>query len=300
MIDKNASLGWLGWVMGAVGWVFGWLPRRVLGAVGWALGMCWFYIIPVRRRLMLAHLRVAGRFSDADAWRMARGVLVTQAKNVVQMLGWRRLLRAAAREPIRVEGEDHLTRALALGKGVLLVSAHLGAFDWVASHQAVMGRRLHVVSKRLSWGAMDAVWMQARARLGLNILPPEAPLQPALAALRAGEIVLLVLDQHSPEPRAIETPFMDVPARTSAALATLALRTGAPVLPCFTVWEPDGGHRLWFEAPLEVSAQGDTRARTLALTQKCLRALEGAIFRYPQQWLWLHRRWKDTNRKPLI
>jgi KDO2-lipid IV(A) lauroyltransferase len=287
-------------VLEAASWLLGWAPRRLLRWLGVWVGLLWFYGVPVRRRLTLAHLRAAGggRWTEAERWRIARGAFLTQAQNVAEMLGWRRMLRGPC-PWVRVEGRAHLDAARAQGRGVLLLTAHLGAFDLVACQQAASGQPLYVISKALSWRALNDAWMRARAALGLQVLPPDAPLQPALAALKAGGVVALVLDQHSPEPRAVEAPFFGIPARTSPALATLALRARAPIVPCFTVREGDA-HTLWFEPPISPPLEGDTRARIVALTCACLPALEAAILRHPQQWLWLHRRWKDAQRTPLI
>lgn len=290
-------------LVNAVGWFAALVPRRGWLALGVFVGWCWFYLVRVRRRHTLAHIEHAGLsgWSPRRRRQIARGAFVTQTCNTFEMLAWRRLERARGEVPwIEIEGWEHLEAARAQGKGALILTAHVGNFDLLACQQAASGQPLHVISKRLSWAALNRAWMETRARLGLSVLPPDAPLKPALEALRAGDIVALVLDQHSPEPRAVERPFLGIPARSSAALATLAVRSKAPIVPCFTVRLKGGRHRIWFEPPIPLPTEGRARARIEETTARCLRVIERVVLEHPEQWLWLHRRWKDAERRPLI
>jgi len=228
-------------------------------------------------------------------------VFVTQAQNILEMLGWRRLLTQEGDVAwVEVTGREHLQEAREQGRGVLVLSAHVGHFDLIACQQALREDGLYVVSKRLSWQALNKVWMRARAALKLHVLEPGHVMTPALAALRDNQIVAFVLDQHSPEPRAVEAPFLGLPARTSSALALLALRSKAPIVPCFTRRDSEGTHHVWFAPAIRPPSQGSLRARVEALTMQCLTRIEETVRQHPDQWMWLHRRWKNAEGKPLI
>lgn len=276
------------------------LPRRALMALGSVLGGLWFYGVPVRRRWVLAHLEAVQPplvSSVAERRRVARSVLVAQSRNVLELVA----LRGGARAPLVVDGAHWLEAARGARRGVLVVSAHCGNFDVAACRYAQLhAERVYVVSKRLSWRALDAVWMATRARHGVHALAPGDEASGALRVLREGGVVVMVLDQHSPEPRALEAPFLGIEARTSLAAAMLALRSGAAVVPCFASRERDGVHRLRFEPPLEVPQGGSPRARAQALTVLALARVEAAVRADPAGWLWLHRRWKTRDGRPRV
>lgn len=278
-----------------------WTPRPILLGAGTLLGWFWYYIVPIRRGMAHAQVRAALGTDARQAARIVRSACVETARNTLEMLAWRRLLRA--REGLswyRVEGQANLDGAFALGRGVLLLTGHLGNFDLVACCEARRGLPVHILSKRLKSRGTDAWWMATRGRLGVRILPDDAPLTPALDALRRNEAVALVLDQHSREERAVEGPFLGIQARTSSALATLAVRTGAPIIPCFIHREADGSHLTEYLPPVEASREGSARARIEATTRLCLDVLERQIRKHPGQWLWMHRRWKDRAGRSIV
>jgi len=283
------------WCMGVA---FGVLPRGLLRILARAISALWFYVIPVRRAWAEAHLAAA--FTDmvpAERRRIVRLVFLHQAQNTLEMLAWRHLWRAKSPKWVRVEGREHLEAARAAGP-VVILTAHCGNFDLLACHEARVFP-LSVVSKTLSWKALNKAWMDIRTHLGLDILPATGTLQAARIALTQGRVVALVLDQHSAERRAVEHEFLGIRARTSAALATLAVRNGATIVPAFGAREK-GVHVLRYQPALQAETDGDARTQVAATTLRCLEIVEAEVRARPEQWLWLHRRWKTREGIPLV
>lgn len=277
------------------------LPRGVLLPAGTLLGLFWNRVVPVRIRLAREHARAALGADAPGARRIVRQACIETARNLLEMLAWRRLARAGGRVPwVERTGTEHLDAARAGGRGVVLLTGHLGNFDLCAVHEALGGLPVHIVSKRLSARGLDTWWQGTRGTCGVRILPEEGTFRAAREALRLGGAVGLVLDQHSREERAVEAPFLGIPARTSPALATLALRAGAPIVPCLIRRRPDGGHRIAYLSPVPLAGDGTGRQRIEETTRRCLAVLERAVREEPGQWFWFHRRWKDARGRALV
>ncbi|MBI4231248.1 MAG: lysophospholipid acyltransferase family protein [Planctomycetes bacterium] len=276
-------------------------PRPLLLGAGTCLGWFWCYVVPVRCALARAQVRATLGVGAREAGRIVRSACVETARNTLELMAWRRFLHVRKGVPwYGIEGLGNLEGAFARGRGILLLTGHIGNFDLVACCEARRGLPVHILSKRLKSGGANAWWMATRALLGVRILPDDAPLAPALEALRRNEVVALVLDQHSREERAVESPFLGTPARTSSALATLAVRSGAAIVPCFIHRKPDGTHLVEYLPPVEPARDGGARARIEATTRLCLAVLERQIRKHPGQWLWMHRRWKDRDGRSLV
>jgi len=300
--EPSDGPGWLRGPEWLLGQLFALMPRRCLLWLAVALGWFWFYVVRVRRRHALAHLAAAlPEIDREERRRIVRRVMVGQVLNVLEMLAWRRLARAGGDvDWIETEGLERYRDARADGAGVLIVSAHLGNFDLVACQQALQRGPVFVISKRLAASGLNRVWMSTRRAMGVVPLHGPGGLSRALSALRDGHPVIVVLDQHAPERRAIEAPVLGVPARTTPLLGTLAVRSGAPVLPAFARRREDGTHRLEFEPPVDVPTDGPVRERIESTTRRALSRIDEAIVRSPAQWLWLHRRWKTEDGVPRI
>lgn len=272
------------------------LPRPQLLYLGRTLGNTWFDHLPVRRGWTRAHLTAV--FPDLNTRAIdaiARRVFICQATNTLELLAFRRLLQQPVKTLswMEVEGREHLEAARAQGRGILVLTAHIGNYDLLAAHQALSGEKLHIVSKRLKHSGLNRLWMNLRAELGVEVIALEGVVREALAVLRRGDSVAFVLDQHSPEARAFEGPFLGLPARTTHALSLLALRSKAPILPVFIRRDPRGKHTIRFSAPFQATDRDAT-------TRRCLDIIESAVLEQPDQWLWLHRRWKSAEGQPLI
>jgi KDO2-lipid IV(A) lauroyltransferase len=189
---------------------------------------------------------------------------------------------------VEICGESHLAAAAARGRGVLLLTAHYGNWELLAASRALTAHELSVVIRPLDHPVLDRVVARFRERTGVELITRHRGLREILDALRRGRLVGILLDQNVSRGQGVFVPFFGVPASTSKSLAVISLRTGAPVVPAFIRRRPDGRHRIEIGAALPPPPDGDVVAYTASFN----RAIEEAIRQAPEQWFWLHRRWK--------
>jgi KDO2-lipid IV(A) lauroyltransferase len=200
---------------------------------------------------------------------------------------------AAMLSRIAVEGREHLTDALARSPGgALVVTAHLGNWELLSLGGRLTGLAFATVVRPLDVGFLDRFAERLRASAGIERIDKRHAARAILDALRGGRVVGVLLDQNATRAEGVFVPFFGRPASTSRGLALLALRAGVPILPVFIHREPDGHHRIVIEAPIQASTSGSVEAAVTQVTAECAARIEAAIRRWPDQWLWLHRRWR--------
>jgi KDO2-lipid IV(A) lauroyltransferase len=215
------------------------------------------------------------------AWEnFARGVLETCAVM--------HLSREAIASSISVEGEEHLKQALAKGKGVLALSAHLGAFTMIGPRVAAGGYPFSCVVKQPKDEHFARCLDDYRARLGMRTIsakPRKEAVRRILKSLRENRVVMVIADEFKSGDVTVD--FMGQPSPAPRGPATLALRTGAAALPVFSIWRPDGSLGLLIEPEIAPVRLEDLEKSVAATTARFTRHLESAIRRYPEQWNWL-------------
>lgn len=203
---------------------------------------------------------------------------------------------------ITLEGWENVeaARRQAAPRGLFAMTAHLGLWEMAAHVFGTYGGRLHVVGRPLDNPWLDRELERHRRRFGNELLSKRGSLRGMIRAIEAGENVALLIDQRVMPHEGIEVPFFGHPAVTSPVLARLSLRFGVPVVPAYSVPAPRGRYQVWFEPaihPQEAagaggSGGGDGDDAVRALTARYMEAMEARIRQRPEQWLWLHRRWK--------
>ena len=283
--------------MGSVlGWIWVRLPRRMLMAVFGALGLL-LWIVRIRRRVVMDNLRLAfPEKSDAERRAIARATYRHLGEMVPEFLRVPYLGPAELQGIFEYQGWENLERAMALGKGVIACTGHFGHFDLLAAAHSLRGIPMTTISRKMQIG----LWKGTRARAGVQeiYVRPGETFSAAVRALRAGRVLGYVIDQSEPNRNAIYPSFFGVPAATAATPAVLSRRTGAPVV--FGVSLPLGGgrHRVVIEGPLFPPDTGDRERDALAFMQDLNDRLESWVRRHPEQWYWLHRRWKRSREAP--
>lgn len=188
-------------------------------------------------------------------------------------------------------GFEHLLAAEAAGRGVIVLAAHFGNWEVVPAALAATHGPMAAVGRPIDNPRIDRLVQGLRTRFGNRSLAKRGAVREMFRVLAQGGRLGLLIDQRVRAEEAIDVPFFGRPALTSPIVARLALKTGAPVLPVAAFHEPEGRYRIVFEPPLWPEGR-DAAASTVAFTRRCLAASEAVIRRHPEQWLWLHNRWK--------
>jgi phosphopantetheine--protein transferase-like protein len=265
------------------------------------VGRLLYHLLPIRRHVVLANLR---RVFD-DAVPEAEIIRIAQAHyaHLARVLGefllfpWLSPTRRAAM--VRVENIDAILRVSACGKGVLVLAGHFG--NWECATAAGIGSfpeyhgRLHILRRPLPTHWLDRLVTRRFRRAGLGVLPKRGSLDEMLRLLEAGDAVVFVMDQHAAGRDGVVVNFFGHPAGTFRSLAIVSLSTGVPVVPLVTWRGPDGHHVVRFEEALPIIECGDPKEAILANTRAYNAALERFILRHPEQWFWMHRRWKEPG-----
>ncbi len=194
---------------------------------------------------------------------------------------------------IEYEGLEHYLAARERGKGVLVVTGHLGAWELSSFYHSLVGYPMGLVIRRLDNALVDRLVNRIRCLHGNRVIHKDDFARGLIAAIRAGETVGILMDTNMTPPQGIFVPYFGVEACTASGLARVALKTDAAVLPGFLVWEQAlGKYCLRFGEQIELVRTGDAEADILANTAAFTAAIEAAVRRNPEQWLWVHRRWK--------
>jgi KDO2-lipid IV(A) lauroyltransferase len=262
-------------------------------------GKLLYYVFPLRRAVILDNLRLVfgTEVPEAETRRLAQAHYGHLWRLFGEFLRFRWL--SAARQAAIVRTEvDSLTRALALRKGVLVLTGHFGNFEvatiaGLANFPQMYGR-IHFVRRAIKPRWLDALVTRRFRRAGFGVMAKRGSLDTILERLAAGDVIVFPFDQHASPPDGIEVDFFGHPAWTFKSLAIIALATGAPVLPAASWREPDGRHVLRFEESLPLIETDNANEEIRLNTRSYNAALERLIMRHPEQWFWVHRRWKSV------
>jgi KDO2-lipid IV(A) lauroyltransferase len=268
-------------------------PRSMLQALGSTTGYLGYLLNARHRRIALENLRQAlgDSLTPAEARTIARRCWRHFGRIILDALAFPRLSRDSVDREVRYEGLEHIRGAYAKGKGVLLFSAHYGHWELVALMQGYLDLPLSLVTRPLDNRRLEAMLADLRGGSGNRIIHKRDAVREMLRSLRDGTGIAIVIDQDARD-EGVFVPFFGRLASTTPTLALLALRTGAAVVPVFSVPRPDGSYRVVYEPEVEVVSTGDREADVLRLTETCTAIVERWIRKHPELWLWMHRRWK--------
>jgi Kdo2-lipid IVA lauroyltransferase/acyltransferase len=271
------------------------VPSRFRRAVFTGLFGLSYHLLSRRRSTALRNLELAfPEQTDAERAAIARGVFRTLGIVTAEFFDLPRLTRENIGDLVQAEGLEHCRNALARGRGVLMFGAHFGNWELEAVAVSLLVKPVVVIYRPLDNGIFDALAMNVRTATGNRPVAKTKSMRTMLRNLHNNEILGILIDQNVDWYEGPFVEFFGKPACTSEGLALLALHTGAPVLPAYMVRLPDNRYRLVVGPEVELIHTGDRKADIAANTQRFTKIIEESIRRHPDQWLWVHKRWKTT------
>ena len=274
--------------------ILGWLPRSLARGFGISLG--WIvYAAHVRlRKVGMRNLELAfPEKSASERARILRGEFTSLGRQLAEVCQFPRYTRENVDQVVVYDGLENYERAYARGKGVLFLTAHFGGWELSAFAHSLHGHWMHIVMRPMDNAYLNRLICDYRTMHGNKTVDKDDFVRGLLSATKAGECVGILMDTNMTPPQGVFVNFFGIPACTASGLARIALRTDAAVVPGFTIWdEKMGKYRLRFDPAVELVRTGDLEADIVANTQKFTLIIEEYVRKYPEQWLWVHRRWK--------
>jgi Kdo2-lipid IVA lauroyltransferase/acyltransferase len=282
------------WLVVASVRVLGWLPRPLARIFSTTLAFLVYICLGRLRRVGQRNLELA--FPALPPKTRKRILWLEYLRLGYQLVEFCRMHRYTpenTRNLLRTDGLEHYLAAKERGKGVLIVTGHLGAWELSSFYHSLMGYPMGMVIRRLDNRRLDAFVNRIRCMHGNIVLHKDDFGRGLLTAMRNGGTVGILMDTNMTPPQGAFVKFFGVEACTATGLAHVARKTGAAVLPGFMVWEPaEQRYTLRFGPEIAIPHTDDVAADFLEGTQRCTSEIEAWIRRYPDQWLWIHRRWK--------
>jgi KDO2-lipid IV(A) lauroyltransferase len=257
---------------------------------GARLGRLWHALDRGHRRLAAENISLGLGLDQTAAARTARACFENIGRTLAEFaIAGSRLDELLAR--MEIEGLDRLCAALARGRGAFVLSGHCGNWELLGARVA-REVPLTNIARAMANPLVDAEIAARRVAVGVRTVDARNAAREVLRTLRRGEAVGVLLDQSALRSERVFVPFLGRPAATNVGLAMLALKSGAPVLPAFSARGPDGRHRAWIGEPIPPVSEGRREERMGVMTARYTAAIEAQVRRHPDQWFWVHDRWK--------
>lgn len=258
-----------------------------------------YYMVPVRRKTALNNMQLVfgDRSDSAQRKRLAQRFYGHLGRCIWENLTVGFLTDRRLHDSVQMVGQDIVFKAADRGKGVILLTGHFGNWEYasvaVGMHFPQFHGRFHVLRRRLVNKLIERVMFKRFYEAGLTVIPKKNSLNRVLEVLANNDVVTFIMDQHAkPGKDGVVVDFFGRPAGTFKSLAMIARATGAPVVPMMCYREKPGKHVMRFYEPIPWIERDDPDAEILDNTRAYNAMLERMVLEHPEQWWWVHKRWK--------
>jgi len=272
----------------------GLLPRPLARAVGISVAHAIYHLHARLRAVGMRNLAIAfPEMSAEERQRILKGEFTSLGRQLAEVCLFPRYTLENIDQVVVYDEFENYQQAFDRGRGVLFLTAHLGGWELSAFAHSLHGHPLHIVMRPLDNPYIDRMVRYYRTMHGNTTVAKDDFVRGLLGAMKTGGTVGILMDTNMTPPQGVFVPFFGILACTASGLARIALRTDAAVVPGFTIWDEKlKKYRLRFEPPVDLIRTGDDNADVVANTARFTAIIEEYVRRYPDQWLWVHRRWK--------
>jgi Kdo2-lipid IVA lauroyltransferase/acyltransferase len=270
-----------------------WVILKSISA-GCGVGALAHFALPHLGRHAEVNLRIAfPELGDRERGRIKRDVFRNLGRLLGEVSQFPRFNRRNIESVVGYVGLENYLNAVRQGRGVILLTGHIGAWELSVFAHSIYGHPMSFLKRNVDNPLVERLADGYRSRFGNRGIDKKNSVREILKTLKSGGVVGILADLNASREEGVFVDFFGIPACTTAGVATLALRTGAVVLPGYLIWDEAARiHRLHFEPPLETIDTGNQKEDVIANTQRYAAALETIVRRHPGQWLWIHRRWR--------
>ncbi len=277
--------------------IFSLIPYRLASDTGGFIGRLG-WLIDSRHRL-IAIKNLSRAFPDTD-----RKTLTLIAKKSFENLGRSaaEFIHIANHPPeavnniihnsVLVEGSNNINNAIRKKQGIIYLTAHFGNWELLGIVLSVNGCPFNAIARPIDNRRIDRIITSLRSVLGANVLPKKGVLRDTLKCLKRGEGVAILLDQNTSREEGVFVNYFGQPAATNRGLALIAMKSGASIIPVFIIREDTYRHRVIYLPAIEIKRTDNLESDVITYTQKFTNIIESVVRDYPEQWFWMHRRWK--------
>ena len=273
---------------------FGRMRRETAYRAGEIVAAVGYRLARRQRDVAFHNLRMAfPELSELDRQRIVREVFSNLGRLLAEFSQFPKLTAENICDVVEYEGLHNYLEGRGRGRGVLFLTAHIGAWELSSFAHCLYGYPMKFLTRPLDNPLIEELITNRRTLSGNQAISKHGASREVLKALRNNETVGILVDQNTIREEAVFADFFGIPAATTPALATLALRTGAAVVPGYIHWDRERKrHVLGFEPPVELRDTGNRQEDILVNTALFNRILEDRVRRFPGEWLWIHKRWK--------
>ena len=274
------------------------LPEGVALWLGRQLGRVVFRLDWIHRKVALENLHIAfgEEKPERELFAIARRTFENLGMVAVEFFRIPGMDKETYKKKVEMEGVEEALKVLDKKKGALLLLGHFGNWELMALMSKVIEKPILVIAKSIKQQRIDQWITRIRKMVGLELIPPKNATPKVIKALSQNEVVGILFDQRGKRSKGVWADFFGRKVPTTAGLAIMAIKSGAPVLPVFMIRNGFQKHRLIVKEPLELIYTGDIKKDVEANTQLFNHTLESIIREYPDQWFWVHRRWERKKR----
>ncbi len=268
------------------------LPRSLALYIGSRIGVLAYWLVPEQRRLACEHIRLSLELTDRrNVKAIAKECFKNLGKTLVEFMRFPRLSSNQIEKYVRFEGIQHVYDALSKGNGAIILTGHFGNWELLAASISNTIAPLFPIVRELRSPRLNVIVSGYREKAGYSTIDRDTGIRQALRCLKKNELLGIVADVDTTV-NGVFVNFFGRPAYTPYSPVAFALKTGAAILPSFIIRQPDGTHQAIIEQPLVLKRCDDKEKELVKNTQIFTEIIESYIRKYPEQWIWMHKRWK--------
>ena len=270
------------------------IPRRTAVFIGGWLGLAAWKLFSRDRYRFLRHLSLVykDKLSLKEKNAISRNFFINSGKNLADVIRFKKHYRGEIKPLVTVEGLEYFDRAYNEGRGLFGITGHIGNFELLAVHIAELGYKIAVIGREMYDTRIDRLLVANREAMGLTNIPTTESPRKLLSWLKEGGAVGVLIDTDSFRVRGMFVPAFGRLSNTPVGQTIISLKTGAALLPMFCLRTADNRYKIIIRPPIEYNPGDTSEEQVYKVTLKCTRELEEIIDRFPDQWIWLHNRWR--------